>query len=145
MRICRVCKVEKQLSENNFKPIKDRYYSNECRDCYNKRCATYSTKWKNTSAYERRLKRYNIELLKLQDMESKFDGKCWICKVEEWKCIDHDHSCCIKKSQSCGKCVRGLLCINCNNAIGRLKDNVTILKNAIEYLKDHSATSLGWE
>jgi len=40
--------------------------------------------------------------------------------------VDHCHS--------SGK-VRGLLCGNCNKGIGSLKDDITILKNAIKYLK----------
>ena len=39
--------------------------------------------------------------------------------------MDHDHG--------TGE-VRGLLCITCNTGIGSLKDDVTLLQNAIEYL-----------
>ncbi|WP_084518142.1 endonuclease domain-containing protein [Microtetraspora niveoalba] len=28
--------------------------------------------------------------------------------------LDHDHRCCPKKGESCGKCIRGLLCWTCN-------------------------------
>lgn len=34
--------------------------------------------------------------------------------------IDHDHNCCDKKN-SCGKCLRGLLCWECNHMLGRLE------------------------
>lgn len=37
--------------------------------------------------------------------------------------VDHDHSCCPADSHSCGRCVRGLLCGNCNSAAGLLMDS----------------------
>jgi len=53
--------------------------------------------------------------------------KCKICGVDERKLVvDHDH-----KTQK----VRGLLCHSCNCAIGLLKDNVDVLKSAINYLE----------
>lgn len=48
--------------------------------------------------------------------------------------IDHDHGCC-PKDRSCGKCIRGLLCANCNLGLGNFKDNLTLLQGAIEYLQ----------
>ncbi len=45
---------------------------------------------------------------------------CAICKDpfgETIPCIDHDHRCC-PGSNSCGKCVRGLLCRGCNIMMG---------------------------
>lgn len=47
------------------------------------------------------------------------------CGIIRDLCIDHDHS--------TGK-VRGLLCINCNVALGKFKDSISILENAIDYL-----------
>lgn len=142
MRTCRVCLVEKPLNSDNFKIVKKKYYSHECRACYNARCATYTTAWKLMDPEKKRLKktyqRYHLTEEEYKDLVQKNNGICWICNKEKATCIDHDHSCCPKKSQSCGKCVRGYLCINCNNAIGRLKDDITILESAIQYLQGHS-------
>lgn len=59
------------------------------------------------------------------------DPKCSICgeKQEDLPrmlCVDHCHE--------SGK-FRGLLCDNCNTAIGLMKDDVDSLKKAIEYLE----------
>lgn len=50
---------------------------------------------------------------------------CCICKKKDIKlCIDHNH-----KTGT----VRGLLCIGCNNYLGRI-EQPNWLKNALEYL-----------
>jgi hypothetical protein len=47
--------------------------------------------------------------------------------------IDHDHACCAG-DRSCGKCIRGLLCDNCNHALGMFQDSATVLQEAMTYL-----------
>ena len=51
--------------------------------------------------------------------------------------VDHDHSCCPGRN-SCGNCVRGLLCSNHNLLLGMANDDVSILRKAIDYLNHHA-------
>jgi hypothetical protein len=48
--------------------------------------------------------------------------------------MDHDHACCPGK-KSCGKCVRGLLCRQCNHALGMLRDDVKRIRGLADYLE----------
>jgi hypothetical protein len=81
--------------------------------------------------------RYNLSMDQLEAMEADQGGRCAICgDVETTKgslSVDHDHNCC-PGTGSCGECVRGLLCSNCNRALGLLKDSVKVLRSAIDYL-----------
>lgn len=52
--------------------------------------------------------------------------------------VDHDHACC-PDSKSCGSCVRALLCIGCNTAIGSMQDDPERLLKAAAYLEAHRA------
>lgn len=69
---------------------------------------------------------YGISMDDYKNMIIKQDGHCAICNHEKELQIDHDHK--------TGK-VRGLLCRACNTAIGKFKDDITVLMNAIEYLR----------
>lgn len=53
--------------------------------------------------------------------------------------VDHDHSCCGPK-RSCGQCVRGLLCDDCNTGIGRLRDSPAILRAGADYLERYQSS-----
>lgn len=62
------------------------------------------------------------------------DAECAICARVDDLNIDHDHACC-PGEQSCGKCVRGILCRSCNTALGYAKDSTETLEGMIAYLK----------
>ncbi|MFC4114136.1 endonuclease domain-containing protein [Nonomuraea zeae] len=47
--------------------------------------------------------------------------------------IDHDHSCC-PGPRSCGQCIRGVLCMSCNTALGHVKDDAGRLEALANYL-----------
>lgn len=95
----------------------------------------------------RRKEMYDIITARRNNLNSKFKGKdaakfyeesfekqegrCAICLVPEngrynHLSIDHNHT--------TGK-LRGLLCNNCNRALGLFKDNKDILTKAVDYLR----------
>jgi hypothetical protein len=70
----------------------------------------------------RKLKRYGMTKDSFARILAAQKNACAMCfaPFEEGKlvCIDHDHKCCPEEKSSCGKCVRGLLCVSCNTALG---------------------------
>lgn len=66
-------------------------------------------------------------------------GGCFLCSRQNSRgtqkslSIDHNHACC-PGPRSCGECVRGLLCDDCNLAIGFLRDDVELVKRLVLYL-----------
>jgi Recombination endonuclease VII len=87
--------------------------------------------------------RYGISLDQFENLITAQNGRCAICQslFSKTPHIDHDHFCCAG-GNSCGKCIRGLLCSNCNTALGLLKDNTVVLENAIHYLKQPNEVEL---
>lgn len=61
---------------------------------------------------------YSVTLEWYEMRLAEQNQRCGICEREflDFKkkpCVDHDHRCC-PTGRSCGKCVRGLLCVICN-------------------------------
>lgn len=77
----------------------------------------------------------------LETLEAQ-EFKCAICRkdsLEEVLKVDHDHNCC-SGDKSCGQCIRGLLCSQCNSAIGLIKDNPIAAQRMVEYLTKEKIT-----
>jgi Recombination endonuclease VII len=72
--------------------------------------------------------RYGIDRSRLEALLVAQGGKCPICLTEPAEHLDHDHA--------TGE-VRGVLCFNCNGALGRFEDDVEVMGRAIEYLVAH--------
>jgi len=94
-------------------------------------------KRKNAIREQRLQKSFGMSLKDYEEMYFNQNGLCKICNKPETAkqsntdgvrmlAVDHCH---ITNK------VRGLLCTNCNIILGHAKDNIEILKNAIEYLK----------
>lgn len=70
--------------------------------------------------------KYGITTSEVEELKVKQNGLCAICfEVPIKWCVDHDHK---------TKRVRGLLCHNCNVALGHFRDNPQIIKQSLEYL-----------
>ena len=83
---------------------------------------------------------FGISLERYQEMLEEQDHKCAICGTSDagtrkgkpkMLAVDHCHD--------SGK-IRGLLCESCNQGIGKLKDDPTILRKAADYIERHKAT-----
>ena len=81
------------------------------------------------------IKHFGITLADYELMLKRQKGVCAICKQKETKgvkgvvrrlAVDHNHQ--------TGE-VRGLLCTDCNQTLGHMKENIQFLLNAIDYLK----------
>jgi hypothetical protein len=125
-KVCSCCK--KLKDKTDFYPRKDRPsgLSSWCIGCL----TDYRNKYKERNKVTRRKRDFGIEDEDYQRMLVKQNNGCAICGVKQEElnyslCVDHDHK--------TGK-IRGLLCHDCNVCIGKAKDNIETLKNAIKYL-----------
>lgn len=81
-------------------------------------------------AYHLRTK-YGVSLERYNEMIKDQNNQCAICEQKtEGRDLYVDHCHTTKK-------VRGLLCVNCNAALGGYKDSIPLLESAIAYLKSH--------
>ena len=75
------------------------------------------------------LKQYGLTLDQYMELVEKQANRCAICgkKDQHALCVDHDH----KTNQ-----IRGLLCRQCNRALGSFLEDPVLLIKAAQYLKD---------
>lgn len=117
-QFCSYC--EYWLDYNCFGKRKDR---NNAPQSKCNRCKTYEKYNLTAREYDEILKKQNYEC-----------ACCGISSEEKNLHVDHDHACC-KTGKSCGKCVRDLLCNDCNAVIGHLKESVKAAKKVLAYLE----------
>tara|TARA_R110000744_G_scaffold176069_1_gene294952 strand:- start:35 stop:466 length:432 start_codon:yes stop_codon:yes gene_type:complete len=143
MKQCTVCKETKTLDEYyNYKATKDGK-SYRCKGCDTKARAKWAKnnpEKSRRSSRERSLKcKYGISLRDYEEMLESQGKSCACCGATEnhtsgssregWNfAVDHCHTTGV---------VRGLLCNQCNRAIGMLGDTVEGIQKAIDYLNTH--------
>lgn len=88
--------------------------------------------WRATKPHYMRMHLYGVSQQQYEAMLAEQGGLCAVCRTDEWggrhgvPHVDHDHS---------TGAVRGLLCDNCNQGLGRFGDDPTRLRAAAEYLE----------
>jgi hypothetical protein len=143
-KVCTKCKVDKEYRDYYFvinsKGAKTRTYKSECKECTKARVRKYHSDDPIRSAHTRwkydLQKNYGMTESEWESLLALQGGGCGICGEKEtnvhksgtvWRLsVDHCHD--------TGK-IRGILCNNCNRAIGLLKDNVQLLRKAADYLE----------
>ena len=138
MKHCPCCKTDKPLSEYTKKGV-DKLQS-YCKPCARQKTNEYRrTKYSPDKKRASDLKfKYGITPEDYNRMFTAQGGCCFICErhQSEFKrklAVDHCH-----KTHK----VRGLLCDNCNTALGKLDDNIERLTRAISYLRKEDEDGL---
>lgn len=124
--VCTTCKQPKPRDRYHVSKTKLNGLQSRCKDCKSEHGSDYKKRggrsWYLRSTYGITPQTY-AEMLFLQG------GVCKICSgvnpSGKELCVDHDHK---------TGAVRGLLCSNCNTAIGLLREDPELLARAAEYL-----------
>jgi len=138
MRVCKQCSLEQPLEEYHLNKLSAGGRKPVCKTCRNKITREHRATHGRTETPEQRRKwqlkaKYGVSLEDYAVLANEQDNKCKICGAGHDKgqagflVVDHCHT--------TGR-VRGLLCSNCNSALGLFRDEEESLKNAIRYLAD---------
>lgn len=132
-RICKKCDIQKnkQYRAENKEKIKEKnkqYYAKNA-EKLNENKKQYRAENPEKIKDGKLRYKYGITLEKYNVMSQEQGNACLICKQEKKLVVDHCHDTGI---------VRGLLCSECNTAIGLLKETTEYFVNAIEYLQKFS-------
>lgn len=136
-RICTKCHIQKPTGE--FYLQRGKYFRPNCKTCENARSREYDRKNRARRREQNRewtlRKQFGISGDDYRELLQKQQGTCAICGQQcpsgRQLAVDHDHR---------TGAVRGLLCGNCNNGLGRFKDSPVLLRRAANYLEQQCQT-----
>jgi len=127
MKICSRCKKEKPLTDF-FKQSVNRGggFRSECKTCHNAWSRGYARRNPDKIRAASRKYRYGITEPEYSAFWARQNGCCAICSISSKELdVDHSHG---------SGVVRGLLCRQCNQAIGLFKESIAVLDSAKSYL-----------
>lgn len=146
MKTCTTCKKSRSLSEFHVRRASPDGLALLCKPCARALSnAWYHANKERARARNRRWRAENMERNLVKQREyglwhrykltpeaydkllADQDGKCALCQRvapdDKRLNVDHDHKCCPGR-ETCGKCIRGLLCNRCNNALGVVENRL---------------------
>lgn len=146
IRICKSCQQIRHMTEFPIQFAATDGRMALCKFCENARQRTWRkaamasrpdfVAARQLSQDKHKAQRYGLTLEAYRELEAKVTGKCEVCHKpprcrKQWRAdsrlhIDHCHK--------TGK-VRGLLCTDCNRAIGLFEDDPAALFRAAEYVR----------
>jgi hypothetical protein len=146
---CTKCGSVKPLTDEFFTPCKGYRlgFTRWCRSCISINSTEWNREKRNhyraehaarqrgshidfyrAREFAREMKKYGTTTEWYRDRLIEQCGLCAICghlshhhgELQRLQ-VDHNHLCCDLKTKSCGKCLRGLLCADCNMLLGYLE------------------------
>lgn len=152
LKKCNKCKIDKSFIEFHKKKDRKDGIRSECKKCISKHQKIHYSKpdIKKSRIERQRTPEYRLQQRKhhlkknygisIYDYDKMLDlqgNKCAVCKIktpngqsDKYFHIDHCH-----KTEK----VRGLLCSTCNMGLGLFKENIEVLNNLIQYIKNNGS------
>ena len=132
-KLCRGCGKTKNRSEFYKRWNRPGGIQSKCKECQNsKRSGYYKPNEKirqqlkiSDELYEELMKNDSCQICGTPLIDMNKDNRTKERHGNK-KCIDHCHE---------TKKIRGVLCTRCNTGLGLFKDNVEVMRNAIQYLE----------
>jgi len=144
VKSCTKCGQTKELSEFYLEKAKRKdgsireFRRSHCRACETKRKRAADKRTAEERANQALLRKYGITV-EIRDKLAEIQGGCGICGTKKpggryntWN-VDHCHH---------TEKVRGVLCWDCNVAIGKLKDDSNLLRRAIQWVEQSEQPEL---
>lgn len=135
-KTCIKCKSVKTIDQYRFRKDKN-LYINECKTCEKlayKKWAIENKEHLAKKDFRRNLrKKFNMSEAEYFTKYEQQNNGCAICKKPKstsgrFLAVDHNH-----KTLE----IRGLLCNECNTALGLLNENPDLMQNMIDYIKKY--------
>jgi hypothetical protein len=136
------CGLVKFVSDFNKSATNNDGLSSDCKECSRKRALEWYYADLERTKEKSEIRKYTKHGLSLEEyleLLNKYDRTCYSCG-RSWEeagflCVDHDHRCCPSYQRSCGKCTRGLLCSQCNLALGLLGESPDRVRKLLTYIE----------
>ena len=134
LKPCTKCGITKPLEDYPLDKRANDGRASSCKQCNNKEHRKrYSSKeYKNSNHKYRMEKRYGLSPLDFDTLIGANNNCCHLCN-KKFKDTRHKH---IDHCHETGR-VRGILCKDCNTALGKLGDNEEGLLKALRYLRSN--------
>jgi hypothetical protein len=122
---------------------KDRFKCTSCSAEGNDASHTRQTRARPSGRKYHLKSRYGLTVDAFNALVLQQLGQCLICRrslTDARLAVDHDHNCC-PGSTTCGKCIRGVLCHQCNVALGLMGDSPDTMRAAAQYLEQRTRSA----
>lgn len=162
-KTCGICSTSKPLLDFPFRRDSADGHHPWCFDCKRSKDREYSEQYRMRHPDERRrsarrharrddvrsrngeaalLFKYGLTREAFEAKLAAQGGKCPLCppgapRPSMWA-VDHDHGCCSGKN-TCGGCLRDILCQRHNGALGAFGDDPALFRGAADYVEQHRA------
>lgn len=130
-KYCTSCKRSKKIEMFGKRSASADGLMIRCKACVSKANAKYKAKNPEAQRTSHLKVKYNLTPEEYQRIDTLQEGNCSICGKHKSVfgmalAVDHNHD--------TGQ-LRGLLCINCNNGLGKFHDDIILLERAVQYLR----------